>query len=133
MTATASRCRAICSAAPALGIRNLLMLRGDDPTAGDQADAKPVFDLDTQALAATAAIDARPRGAAVRPRTARTGPPSSSARPNSPLDPLPGWKPDRLRAKLDAGVQFVQTQFCMDVDILTRYLRRLADERHRRS
>ena len=40
----------------------------------------------------------------------------------------PSWKPDRLRAKIDAGVQFVQTQFCMDVDILTRYLRRLADE-----
>ena len=34
-------------AAAALGIRNLLMLRGDDPKAGDQPDAKPVFDLDT--------------------------------------------------------------------------------------
>ena len=41
--------------AAALGIRNLLLLRGDDPTAGDQPDAKPVFDLDTAGLLLTAA------------------------------------------------------------------------------
>jgi methylenetetrahydrofolate reductase (NADPH) len=41
--------------AAALGITNVLMLRGDDPTAGDQPDTKPVFDLDTQALVQTAA------------------------------------------------------------------------------
>src|SRR5579871_307584 len=40
--------------AAALGVRNLLMLRGDDPTAGDQPDAKPVFDLDSRALTETA-------------------------------------------------------------------------------
>ena len=36
--------------AAALGLRNLPLLRGDDPTAGDQKDAKPVFDLDSRAL-----------------------------------------------------------------------------------
>ena len=40
--------------AAALGLRNLLLLRGDDPTAGDQKDAKPVFDLDSRALMETA-------------------------------------------------------------------------------
>jgi methylenetetrahydrofolate reductase (NADPH) len=113
--------------AAALGIRNLLMLRGDDPTTGDQADAKPVFDLDTQALAATAAM-MRDRGELPSGRALQDRPAFFIGATDSPLDPLPGWKPDRLRAKLDAGVQFVQTQFCMDVDILTRYLRRLADE-----
>jgi methylenetetrahydrofolate reductase (NADPH) len=36
-------------AAAALGIRNLLLLKGDDPKQGDQPDAKPVFDYDTAA------------------------------------------------------------------------------------
>src|SRR5947209_5009131 len=36
--------------AGALGIRNLLLLRGDDPAQGDQKDAKPVFDLDSRGL-----------------------------------------------------------------------------------
>src|SRR5262245_21802535 len=40
--------------AAASGVRNLLMLRGDDPTAGDQPDAKPVFDLDPRSLLHTA-------------------------------------------------------------------------------
>jgi len=40
--------------AAAAGIRNLLMLRGDDPSAGDQPDAKPVFDLDPRGLLTTA-------------------------------------------------------------------------------
>src|SRR5438477_7508769 len=34
--------------AEALGIRNMLMLAGDDPKVGDQPDAKPVFDLDSK-------------------------------------------------------------------------------------
>src|SRR5262245_65975257 len=40
--------------AAASGIRNLLMLRGDDPSAGDQPDAMPVFDLDPRSLLETA-------------------------------------------------------------------------------
>src|SRR5271157_4208919 len=39
--------------AAALGIANILVLRGDDPKAGDQPEAKPVFDLDAAGLAAT--------------------------------------------------------------------------------
>ena len=40
--------------AAASGVFNLLMLRGDDPSAGDQPDAKPVFDLDPRGLLETA-------------------------------------------------------------------------------
>jgi methylenetetrahydrofolate reductase (NADPH) len=113
--------------AAALGIRNLLMLRGDDPTAGDQANAKPVFDLDTQALVSTA-VTMRDRAQLPSGRALQGPPAFFIGAADSPLDPLPGWTPDKLRAKVDAGVQFVQTQFCMDVDILTRYLQRLAHE-----
>ena len=40
--------------AAALGIRNLLMLTGDDPKAGDQPETKPVFDINSRTLIETA-------------------------------------------------------------------------------
>src|SRR3954464_7418707 len=36
----------------ALGIRNVLILGGDDPKAGDQPEAKPVYDLNSRDLLA---------------------------------------------------------------------------------
>src|SRR5262249_27426026 len=43
------------------------------------------------------------------------------------IDPPPGWQPEALDAKRAAGAQFVQTQFCMDADIVRRYVARLAE------
>src|SRR5919109_1249461 len=40
--------------AAALGVRNVLMLAGDDPKAGDQPESKAVFDLDSRSLLAMA-------------------------------------------------------------------------------
>jgi methylenetetrahydrofolate reductase (NADPH) len=112
--------------AAALGIRNLLLLRGDDPSAGDQPDAKPVFDLDSRALVETARMirdDGRlPHGAAVAGRPA-----FFLGAADTPLDPPPGWRPDALAAKVEAGARFVQTQFCMDAGIVRRYVARLAE------
>jgi len=112
--------------AAALGIRNLLLLRGDDPKAGDQPDAKPVFDLDSRALTDTARLlrdEGRlPHGAAVGGRAE-----FFIGAADMPIDPPPGWRPDALAAKVAAGAQFVQTQFCMDTAIVRRYVARLAE------
>src|SRR5262249_27470345 len=111
--------------AAALGVRNLLLLRGDDPTAGDQPDAKPVFDLDSRALTETARETRdgrRPHGAKVA-----SGAPFFIGAADIPIDPPPGWQPDSLKAKVTAGAQFVQTQFCMDPAIVRRYAARLAE------
>jgi len=112
--------------AAASGISNVLILTGDDPKAGDQPDAKPVFDLDSSALMRTAA-SIRDKGEL--PHGRKVG---GKARffigcADVPIDPKPGWAPEALRKKLDAGAQFVQTQFCMDLSLLTRYLDRLRE------
>jgi methylenetetrahydrofolate reductase (NADPH) len=113
-------------AAAALGVRNLLLLRGDDPTAGDQPDAKPVFDLDTVGLLTTAA-NLRDRGELPSKRKLERRPAFFLGVADGPIDPPSGWAPHSLKAKADAGAQFVQTQFCMDAGIVRRYLARLAE------
>jgi methylenetetrahydrofolate reductase (NADPH) len=113
-------------AAAALGVRNLLLLRGDDPTAGDQPDAKPVFDLDTVGLLHTAA-GLRDRGALPSGRRLDHRPAFFLGVADTPIDPPDGWAPHSLKAKADAGAQFAQTQFCMDAGIARRYLARLGE------
>jgi methylenetetrahydrofolate reductase (NADPH) len=112
--------------AAASGVRNLLMLRGDDPSAGDQPDAVPVFDLDPRSLLETARqlrdAGELPTG---RKITGRANFFLGSA--DNPIDPPPGWRPTGLRAKVAAGAQFVQTQFCMDAGVVRRYMARLAE------
>jgi methylenetetrahydrofolate reductase (NADPH) len=112
--------------AAASGVHNLLMLRGDDPSAGDQPDAKPVFDLDPRQLLETARrlrdTGELPSGRKV---TGRADFFLGSA--DNPIDPQPGWEPKALQAKIDAGAQFMQTQFCMDTGVVRRYTARLAE------
>ena len=112
--------------AAALGIRNLLLLGGDDPKAGDQPETKPVFDLDSKTLIETAR---RLRDEAVLP-TGRTVAGKAAfflGAADLPIDPPAGWEPSLLAAKAKAGAQFVQTQFCMDAGIVRRYVGALAD------
>ena len=112
-------------AAAACGVRNLLMLRGDDPSAGDQPDAKPVFDLDARGLLQTARAL---RDAGELPSGRKVGGRFEFflGAADNPVDPPPDWQPTGLSAKLAAGAQFVQTQFCMDVGVVRRYVARLA-------
>jgi methylenetetrahydrofolate reductase (NADPH) len=112
--------------AAALGITNLLLLRGDDPRAGDQPDAKPVFDLDAAALAATA-VAIRDRGELPYGRKVGGSAAFFVGVADAPVDPVPGWVPAGLGKKIAAGAEFAQTQFCMDAAILRRYIERLRE------
>jgi methylenetetrahydrofolate reductase (NADPH) len=114
--------------AAALGIRNILVLRGDDPAAGDQPDAKPVFDLDSGALIATA-VGIRERGELPSGRKVTGKADFFIGAADMPIDPPPGWAPKSLKAKIAAGAQFAQTQFCMDIGVVKRYVARLAQEK----
>ncbi|MEI9886152.1 MAG: methylenetetrahydrofolate reductase [Rhizomicrobium sp.] len=110
--------------ASALGIVNVLALTGDNPKAGDQPDAKPVFDLDSSGLIATAA-SIRDKHQLPHGRPVAGTPEFFVGAADSPLDPPEGWTPTSLQKKIAAGAQFVQTQFCLDTAILRRYLARL--------
>ena len=110
----------------ALGVRNLLLISGDDPKAGNQPETKPVFDLDSRALLALAE----------RLRRERTLPPDQPVKgptalflgaADTPVDPPPGWTPSSLIAKAEAGARFVQTQFCFDMGVVRRWAARLAE------
>jgi methylenetetrahydrofolate reductase (NADPH) len=113
--------------AAALGIRNILALAGDDPKTGDQPDAKPVGDLNSTALIATAAA-LRDKGELPSARKVEGDMSFYLGAADAPIDPPADWEPKGLRAKIEAGAQFAQTQFCMDIGVVRRYAARLAQE-----
>jgi methylenetetrahydrofolate reductase (NADH) len=110
----------------ASGVRNILVITGDDPKAGDQPETKPVFDLNSTALLAMAQrISTQgklPSSTVVR---GATGLLLGAAA--VPFDPPPGWDAADLVAKAEAGAAFMQTQFCFDIAVLRRWIGRLGD------
>ena len=107
-------------------MRNLLILHGDDPKAGDLPEAKSVYDLDSRALMSIIR-DMRDRAVLPSGRPIAQPPEVFIGCADHPIDPPPGWKPEALEAKIAAGAQFVQTQFCFDAAVARRYAARLAE------
>jgi methylenetetrahydrofolate reductase (NADH) len=110
--------------AAALGVRNVLCLTGDDPRAGDQPDTKPVFDIDATQLTDMAR---RLRDQRELPTGRKVGGQAAFfiGCTDTPGDQPPDWKPAKLAARIAAGAQFAQTQFCMDAGLVRRYVERL--------
>jgi methylenetetrahydrofolate reductase (NADPH) len=105
--------------ASALGIRNVLVMTGDDPRFGDHPDAKPVFDLDSvQLLKALRAMR--------DDRVLMSGRHLEPA-PDCFLGAVENLRADRLASKVDAGAQFVQTQFVFDVAGFGRWMAQVRD------
>jgi methylenetetrahydrofolate reductase (NADPH) len=98
--------------AAAMGIRNVMMLTGDDPKAGDQPDAKPVFDLDSSALMRTAA-SIRDKGELPHGRKVGARPFLISCS-DVLIDPGNGWAPSAATQDALRAHSSMQTQFCMD-------------------
>jgi methylenetetrahydrofolate reductase (NADPH) len=111
--------------AAACGVHNVLCLTGDDPKAGDQPDTKPVFDVDSTKLT-DMLRNMRDRGELPSGRKIGGKGAFFLGTADAPIDPPPGWKPGKIEAKVAAGAQFAQTQFCMDVGVVERYTRALA-------
>ena len=117
--------------AAALGVHNVLIMTGDHPRHGDHSDATPVFDLDSSQLLRVARVmrdqHTLMSGGLLKPAPdwllgAVESPPS---RPEDPAEA--GTATRRLAAKIDAGAQFVQTQFVFDVPSFAAWMRQLED------
>ena len=112
--------------AAALGIRNVVCITGDDVSVGDQPGAKPVFDLDSVHLLRTACI-MRDQGVLLSGRRITAPPQFFLGAVANPFVPPLDMRPMRLAKKVEAGAQFVQTQFCFDVPLLEEYMHRVRD------
>ena len=112
--------------AASLGIHNIRALGGDDPKLGDPPEAKAVYDLDSRGLIAMA------HGMREQ-RKLPSGTPIDGqvelfiGAADVPIDPPRDWNPKGLFAKAQAGADFVQTQFCMDIGVVRRYAGRLRE------
>jgi methylenetetrahydrofolate reductase (NADPH) len=112
--------------AAAMGVRNVLCLTGDDVSAGDQPEAKPVFDFDSIQLLRTARM-MRDEGIFLSGRTLTTPPRLFLGAAANPFVPPYDWRPMRLAKKIAAGADFIQTQYCFDVPRMREYMKRIQD------
>ncbi len=112
--------------AAAMGVKNLLCLTGDDVSAGDQPEAKAVFDFDSIQLLRTARM-MRDEGVFLSKRKLTTPPRFFLGAAANPFVPPYDWRPHRLAKKVAAGAQFIQTQYCFDVPRFREYMRQVRD------
>ena len=107
--------------AAALGVDNFLCLTGDDVGAGDQPAAKRVFDLDAVNLVTTL-VGMRDRAAFASGRKLETAPDLFVGATCNPFAPPFEARVDNLERKIAAGAEFIQTQFCFDVEMMERFM-----------
>lgn len=107
--------------AAAMGVRNVLCLTGDGVQAGDQPDAKPVFDLESMSLLRTARILCE-KGQFLSGRKLDVPPRFFLGAAANPFAPPYDFRPQRLAKKVEAGADFIQTQYCFDIPRLQQYM-----------
>jgi methylenetetrahydrofolate reductase (NADPH) len=110
----------------AMGVCNLLCLSGDGVQAGDHPQAAPVFDLDSVTLLTTART-LRDEHRFLSGRKITYAPRVLLGAAENPFAPPVEWRAQRLAKKVQAGAQFIQTQYCYDVPLLRTFLRHVED------
>lgn len=112
--------------ASALGVKNVLCLTGDDVTAGDQPEAKRVFDFDSIHLLRTLKI-MRDEGTFLSGRKLTSPPHVFLGAAENPFAPPLDWRPYRLAKKVQAGADFIQTQYVFDLEVFRSFMAQVCD------
>ncbi len=113
--------------AAALGVRNVLCLTGDGVQNGDQPQARPVFDLDSVSLLRLARM-LRDEGKFLSGRKIETPPSLFLGAAANPFAPPFEYRPVHLHKKVQAGAQFIQTQYCFDLPRLQEFMHKVREE-----
>ncbi len=102
--------------AAAVGVTSFVLQRGNKLPEGGQPQVKEVFDTGAKKfLAAAKQLSSF--------QVAKGCPELFLGTMATVFDPDENWQPTELKAKVEAGAQFVQTQACLNVAMLRRYMK----------
>jgi methylenetetrahydrofolate reductase (NADPH) len=110
----------------AMGVCNMLCLTGDGVQAGDHPQAMPVFDLDALSLLSIA-CNLRDHHRFESGRKISYAPRVLLGAAENPVAPPTAHRALRLAKKVEAGAQFIQTQYCFDLAALRLFMRAVED------
>jgi len=112
--------------AAAMGVCNVLCLSGDGVQSGDHPEAKPVFDMDSiSALSMVKTM--RDEQRFLSGRSISTPPRLFLGAAANPFAPPLDFRPHRMAKKVAAGAQFIQTQYCFDIDRMRTFMAQARD------
>lgn len=112
--------------AATLGVKNILCITGDDVSAGDQPESKRVFDFDSLHLLRTARI-MRDQEVFLSGRKMSVAPALFLGAVENPFAPPLQWRAERLAKKVEAGAEFIQTQYVFDLQVFREFMARVRD------
>jgi methylenetetrahydrofolate reductase (NADPH) len=112
--------------AHALGARNIVCMTGDDVTAGDHPEAKPLYDLDAIHLLRIARI-MRDEGTYLSGRSLTSPPSFLVGAVENPFAPPVDYRPARMLKKIEAGAEFIQTQCIFNMPRMREFMKRAVD------
>lgn len=112
--------------ASALGVCSVLCLSGDDVSVGDHPEAKPVFDLDSVSLLQTVRT-LRDESRFLSGRQLDLPPRLFMGASINPFAPPFANRVDQFAKKVAAGAEFVQSQYCFDINLAREFMARARD------
>ena len=113
--------------ASALGIKNVLCLSGDHQKFGDHPQAKNVFDIDSMQLIATCK-KMRDEGKLINDNECEGIPKFFIGAAVNPFaDPFE-FRVTRLKKKIEAGVDFIQTQCIYNMEKFRKYIQQANEQ-----